>query len=169
MTTTLPSSISPVQSSPLTLAQAARIMREATRDKSYQLTPMGHEAASYLRAKRTRLTESSYRDYEGCLDKLARHFPDLDLDDFEPPVGTERVEQFLRSVGLELAPDLQQEPVHPPRLLQVRGAARQAARPRAPHPRRTGAAAALRDGSRQGQRCSRHQGPDEGHGRPRAA
>jgi integrase len=26
---------------------------------------------------------------------LARHFPDLRVEDFEPPVGTERVEQFL--------------------------------------------------------------------------
>jgi hypothetical protein len=32
---------------------------------------MGQEAAAYLRAKRKRLTDSSYRGYEGCLDKLA--------------------------------------------------------------------------------------------------
>ncbi|MGZ6584261.1 MAG: site-specific integrase, partial [Solirubrobacteraceae bacterium] len=45
--------------------------------------------------KRKRLTDSSYRDYERGLDKLARYFPDLELADFEPPVGTERVEEFL--------------------------------------------------------------------------
>jgi site-specific recombinase XerC len=65
------------------------------RDKSYQLLPLGQDAAAYLRNKRKRLTDSSYRDYEGGLDKLARHFPDLQLEDFEPPVGTERLEEFL--------------------------------------------------------------------------
>jgi hypothetical protein len=30
-----------------------------------------------------------------CLDKLARHFCDLELSDFEPPVGTERLEEFM--------------------------------------------------------------------------
>jgi integrase len=79
----------------LTLAEAARIMREAVRDKSYQLCPIGEEAAAYLRAKRKRLTDSSYLDYESSLDKLARHFPDLRIEDFEPPLGTERVEEFL--------------------------------------------------------------------------
>ncbi|MCW3018552.1 MAG: xerC [Solirubrobacterales bacterium] len=81
--------------SPLTLAEAARIMREAVRDKSYQLTPIGEEVASYLWAKRKRLTDDSYRDYEAGLDKLARHFPDLQVGDFEPPLGTERLEEFL--------------------------------------------------------------------------
>lgn len=70
-------------------------MREAVRDKSYQLTPVGGEAASYLHAKRKRLTDSSYRDYESALDKLARYFCDLRIEDFEPPVGTQRVEEFL--------------------------------------------------------------------------
>lgn len=79
----------------LTLAEAARIMREAVRDKSYQLTPIGEEAAAYLRAKRKRLTDSSYRDYESGLDKVARYFPDLRIEDFEPPAGTERLEEFL--------------------------------------------------------------------------
>lgn len=79
----------------LTLAEAARIMRGAVRDKSYQLFPMGMEAAGYLRAKRKRLTKGSYRKYEAALDKLARYFPDLEPKDFEPPVGTQRVEEFM--------------------------------------------------------------------------
>src|SRR3954465_11646992 len=79
----------------LTVAEAARIMREAMRDKSYQLLPLGQEAAVYLRVKRKRLTASSYRDYESGLDKLARYFADLQLEDFEPPGGTERLEEFL--------------------------------------------------------------------------
>jgi integrase/recombinase XerC len=84
-----------VTPSALTIAQAAQIMREATRDKSYQLLPLGADAAGYLRVKRKRLTDASYRDYESGLDKLARYFADLELQDFEPPVGTERLEEFL--------------------------------------------------------------------------
>jgi len=74
------------------------------RDKSYQLTPIGADAAGYLRAKRKRLTDSSYRDYECCLDKLARHFLDLRIEDFEPPAGTERIEEFLDALWGNGAP-----------------------------------------------------------------
>lgn len=81
--------------SALTVAEAARIMREAMRDKSYQLLPLGQDVAAYLRVKRKRLTDQSYRDYEGSLDKFARYFADLRVPDFEPPVGTRRVEEFL--------------------------------------------------------------------------
>jgi hypothetical protein len=38
-----------------TLAEAARLIRETVRDKSYQLTPIGADAAGSLRAKRKRL------------------------------------------------------------------------------------------------------------------
>jgi integrase len=93
-----------MSASPLTLAEAARIMREAVRDKSYQLTPVGEEIAGYLRAKRKRLTDSSYRDYESGLDKLARHFPDFRVEDFEPPAGTERLEEFLEALWGDGAP-----------------------------------------------------------------
>jgi site-specific recombinase XerC len=79
----------------LTLAQAMAIVREAVRDKSYQEFPLGQEAAVYLRAKRKRLTDSSYRDYESCLDKLARYFPELVIEDLEPPRGTTLLEDFL--------------------------------------------------------------------------
>lgn len=79
----------------LTILEARRILREAVRDKSYQLFPLGQEAAVYLRAKRKRLTDTSYRDYESCLDKLARYYMDLELVDLEPPTGTDRVEDFL--------------------------------------------------------------------------
>lgn len=82
-------------SSELTVATAARIMREALKDKSYQAFPLGQDAAVYLRIKRKRLTEASHRDYEASLDKFARYFADLVLEDFEPPVGAERVEEFL--------------------------------------------------------------------------
>jgi integrase/recombinase XerC len=85
----------PAYTDALTVAHAARILREAMRDKSYQLLPLGQEAAVYLRAKRKRLTDSSYRDYESCLDKLARYFADLLIEDLEPPIGTTRIEDFL--------------------------------------------------------------------------
>ena len=75
--------------------EAARKLREATKDKSYRAYPMGQEAGHYLRWKRGRLTENSYRCYEGVLDKLARTFPDLTIEDFEPPVGTQRLEEFM--------------------------------------------------------------------------
>lgn len=65
------------------------------KDKSYRAFPIGQEAGHYLRAKRKRLTASSYRDYESCLDKLARYFADLEIGDLEPPVGTQRLEEFL--------------------------------------------------------------------------
>ena len=70
----------------LTLEDAARMMRDAVKDKSYRAFPLGQEAGHYLRSKRKRLTRSSYIDYESCLDKLARHFLDLELASFEPRV-----------------------------------------------------------------------------------
>jgi integrase/recombinase XerC len=79
----------------LTLAEAAAMLRDAVRDKSYRAFPLGQEAEAYLRAKRKRLTASSYRDYEGGLDKFVRYFLDLRPEDFEPPIGTRRVEEFL--------------------------------------------------------------------------
>lgn len=85
----------PERLTPEQLAQLAPLIRESMRDKSYQLLPLGEDIAAYLRAKRKRLTESSYRSYEGTLDKLARDFPDLRVEDFEPPTGTARLEEFL--------------------------------------------------------------------------
>ena len=79
----------------LTAAEVARLWRDAMKDKSYRAFPLGLEAGHYLRAKRKRLTTSSYRDYESCLDKLARYFADLEIGDLEPPVGTQRLEDFL--------------------------------------------------------------------------
>lgn len=79
----------------LTLAQAALIMREATKDKTYQLSPLGQEVAGYLRAKRKRLTDKSEVAYESALACFARYFADLQTADFEPPAGVELVEKFL--------------------------------------------------------------------------
>ena len=84
--------------------EAARIVREAMKDKSYRAFPLGLEAGAYLRWKRGVITKSTYRDYESCLDKLAREFPDLELADFEPPVGVDRLEEFLDRLWGDGAP-----------------------------------------------------------------
>lgn len=84
--------------------EAARIVREALKDKSYRAYPLGQEAGAYLRWKRGVITKDTYRAYETCLDKLARTFPDLELRDFEPPVGTERLEEFMDSLWGDAAP-----------------------------------------------------------------
>jgi site-specific recombinase XerC len=94
----------PLEAVAVSYPAAQRIVREALRDKTYQLYPLGMEAAAYLRAKRKRLTKGSYRKYEAALDKLARYFPDLELADFEPPVGTERLEEFLDATWGSAAP-----------------------------------------------------------------
>jgi site-specific recombinase XerC len=71
------------------------MLRDAVKDKGYRAYPLGQDAEAYLRAKRKRLTTASYRDYEGGLDKFVRYFLDLRLQDFEPPIGTRRAEEFL--------------------------------------------------------------------------
>ncbi len=70
-------------------------MREELSDEGYQVTPIGSEAARYLRVKRVRLTDSSYRSYEYCLDKFAQYCRDLKLEDFEPPAGAGRLEDCI--------------------------------------------------------------------------
>lgn len=86
------------------LPEATRIVREAMKDKSYRAYPLGQEAGAYLRWKRGAITKTTYRDYESCLDKLAREFPDLELRDFEPPVGIDRLEEFLDRLWGDGAP-----------------------------------------------------------------
>jgi site-specific recombinase XerD len=79
----------------LTLIEAARIMREAVRDKSYREMSLGEDAAAYLRSFRRRATDRSYGTYESVMDKLCRYFHGLELADLEPPIGTQRIEEFL--------------------------------------------------------------------------
>lgn len=88
----------------MSLTEAARVMREAVKDKSYRAYPLGGEWAAFMRWGRGSWTAATYRDYESCGDKLARHFVDLELRDFEPPVGTERLEEFLDALWGERAP-----------------------------------------------------------------
>ena len=93
-----------VQHDGMTLTEAARVMREAVKDKSYRAYPLGGEWAAFMRWGRGSWTAATYRDYESCGDKLARHFVDLELHDFEPPIGTERLEEFLDALWGERAP-----------------------------------------------------------------
>lgn len=79
----------------LTLADAARMIRDAVRDKSYRTSPLGGDVGRYFRWKRGRLTPASYSDYESSLARFAIFFADLELRDFEPPVGAERLQEFL--------------------------------------------------------------------------
>lgn len=79
----------------LDLARAARVQRDAIKDKSYRATPLGLEVARYIRWKRSEwgATAETIRDYEAILAKTAVFFADLDLPDFEPPVGQERLRE----------------------------------------------------------------------------
>jgi len=79
----------------LTLAAAARMIREAVKDRSYRATPLGLEVARYCRWKRNEwgATDATMRDYEASLAKLALFHADLELSGLEPPVGTERLRE----------------------------------------------------------------------------
>jgi site-specific recombinase XerC len=79
----------------LTLADAARIMRDALRDRSYRATPLGLEVARYYRWNKNEwgATADTLRDYEAILAKLALFHADLELSDFGPPIGTERLRE----------------------------------------------------------------------------
>jgi integrase len=90
----------------LTLAEAARIMREAVKDKSYRSTPVGLEVAHFIRWFRNEYgaTRETLRDYEAILAKLAIEHADLELHDFEPPEGTTRLRAFIDERWGDAAP-----------------------------------------------------------------
>jgi integrase len=90
----------------LTLGEAARIMREAVKDKSYRSTPVGLEVAHFIRWFRNEYgaTAETLRDYEAILSKLALDHADLELADFEPPVGTTRLREFIDERWGDAAP-----------------------------------------------------------------
>ncbi len=92
----------------LTLAEAARIMREPERmkDKSYRATPIGLEVAHFMRWFRNEYgaTQETLRDYEAILAKLALDHADLELTDFEPPAGTTCLREFIDERWGDAAP-----------------------------------------------------------------
>ncbi len=73
------------------------MMRHALRDRSYERTPLGLEVARYRRWKKNEwsATEETLRDYEAVLAKLALDHADLAVSDFAPPIGTERLREFI--------------------------------------------------------------------------
>jgi integrase len=90
----------------LTLGEAARIMREAVKDKSYRSTPVGLEVAQFIRWFRNEYgaTSETLRDYEAILAKLAIDHADLELAAFEPPDGTTRLREFIDERWGDAAP-----------------------------------------------------------------
>jgi site-specific recombinase XerC len=80
----------------LPLELAARTMREAMRDKSYRTTPLGVVVGHYMCHKRWGgAAENTLLAYESVLARFALDHADLELADFEPPLGIERVVEFL--------------------------------------------------------------------------
>ena len=90
----------------LTLGEAARIIREAVKDKSYRSTPIGLEVAHFIRWFRNEYgaTTETLRDYEAILAKLAIDHADRELADFEPPDGTTRLREFIDERWGDAAP-----------------------------------------------------------------
>src|SRR4051812_18485703 len=81
----------------LTVAAAARIMRDATKDKAYRATPVGHAVAQFMRAQRWQgAAQNTLDTYETVLARLALTYADFDsLERFAAPDGGELVRQFL--------------------------------------------------------------------------
>src|SRR3954453_18592229 len=67
-------------SAPLTLAEAARIIREAVKDKSYRATPLGVLVGRYIRWFRNEwgATPATIRDYEAILARMSLTLADKD-------------------------------------------------------------------------------------------
>lgn len=79
----------------LRAAGGSLMMRQSVKDRSYRATPLGLEVARYYRWKKNEwgATADTLRDYELSLSRICEHFSDLDLTDFAPPVGTERLRE----------------------------------------------------------------------------
>src|SRR5882672_7445392 len=77
----------------LTLGEAARIIREAVKDKSYRKTPLGQLVGRYLRWFRNEYgaTDSTIRDYEAVLARMS--LPLADRDPLE--VSTEDLREVI--------------------------------------------------------------------------
>jgi integrase len=86
----------------LMLGEAARIIREAVKDKSSRKTPLGQLVGRYLRWFRNEYgaTESTIRDYEAILARMS-----LLLADREPlEVSTEDLREVIDTWGMRHAP-----------------------------------------------------------------
>ncbi len=79
------------------LGWASRVIRDAVKDRSYRATPIGLVVGRYIRWKRSAwgARPSTLRDYEAILAVLCLDHADLELRDFEPPIGGERLEEWI--------------------------------------------------------------------------
>lgn len=96
----------------LTLGEAARIIREAVKDKAYRSTPLGQLVGRYLRWFRNEYgaTESTLRDYEAVLARMSLTLADkepidVSVDDVRDVIDlwgerSPRTRQKVTSVGL---------------------------------------------------------------------
>jgi integrase len=85
----------------LTLGEAARIIREAVKDKSYRKTPLGQLVGRYLRWFRNEYgaTDSTIRDYEAVLGRMS-----LLLADKEPlEVSTDDLREVIDTWAMRRA------------------------------------------------------------------
>jgi hypothetical protein len=85
----------------LTLGEAARIIREAVKDKSYRKTPLGQLVGRYLRWFRNEYgaTDSTIRDYEAVLARMS-----VLLADREPlEVTTEELREVIDTWSMRQA------------------------------------------------------------------
>lgn len=83
----------------LTLADAALMMREAVKDRSYvDETGLGRSVDGFLAYFKTERgkTEETCRSFEYCLAAFAVHYADLSLEDFDGKHGTNLIRDFLR-------------------------------------------------------------------------
>lgn len=90
---------------PEQFAALAPMMHEAMRrDRAHEAWPLWKDVEPYLRAKRRTSAESTVAEAESNLIRLVGRYPGLRVEDFEPPVGTERVEAWLEYFWGNLAP-----------------------------------------------------------------
>lgn len=97
------------QAAGLTLPEAARIMREAVREPDRQRyvaqTGLGKDVKGFLIYFRTERgkRETTAELYEYCLARLAIHYADLELKDFDGRHATVLIRDFLREHYPEVA------------------------------------------------------------------
>lgn len=84
----------------LTVKRAARILRDVRRNKAYRAYPLGMAVGRYLRWLRNEFgaTERTREDYESILRRFSYFYLDLEVKDFDPPMGTERIREFIDEV-----------------------------------------------------------------------
>ncbi len=80
----------------LTAGEWRAKMTLALRDRSYRATPLGTVVGRYYRWKKNEwgATDATMVEYEMPLARLAVFYSDLEVSDFEPPIGTERIREF---------------------------------------------------------------------------